>query len=320
MPNKVNIRLFLIADTHLGFDCPVKPRIERRRRGTDFFANYERVLRYAAETRPDLVVHGGDFFFRSRVSEKIADHAYGSLLKFARSGIPVFIVPGNHERSRLPFAEKIQHPTIHVFDKARTYIIKTQGATIALSGFPFVRRSFRERFGTLLDETGWRTHSSHIRLLVMHQTVEGARVGPSDFTFRNGSDVVPMTDIPVEFSAVLCGHIHRRQILVHRTENRLVKRTVVYAGSTERTSFAERNEDKGFFEIVFRPDHKHQWHIHQSRFIRLPARPMFDIPIGSGINGRNVKSYLLSQISEIHPDAIVRLQLSNDTDDGIKKI
>ena len=31
------IRVLLLADTHLGFDLPSKPRVERRRRGPDFF-------------------------------------------------------------------------------------------------------------------------------------------------------------------------------------------------------------------------------------------------------------------------------------------
>jgi DNA repair exonuclease SbcCD nuclease subunit len=38
------IRILLIADTHLGFDLPFRPRIKRRRRGLDFFANFERAL------------------------------------------------------------------------------------------------------------------------------------------------------------------------------------------------------------------------------------------------------------------------------------
>jgi hypothetical protein len=30
------IRVLLMADTHLGFDLPLRPRIKRRRRGPDF--------------------------------------------------------------------------------------------------------------------------------------------------------------------------------------------------------------------------------------------------------------------------------------------
>ncbi len=38
------IRILLLADTHIGFDLPERPRIQRRLRGHDFFANSERVL------------------------------------------------------------------------------------------------------------------------------------------------------------------------------------------------------------------------------------------------------------------------------------
>ena len=61
------VRVLLVADTHLGFDLPFRPRIKRRRRGHDFFANFERALEPALEGKVDLVVHGGDVLYRSRV-------------------------------------------------------------------------------------------------------------------------------------------------------------------------------------------------------------------------------------------------------------
>ncbi|MDP6604947.1 MAG: metallophosphoesterase [Dehalococcoidia bacterium] len=94
----------MLADTHLGFDDAVKPRVRRRRHGPDFFDNYQRVLDHAARTRPDLVVHGGDFFAHGRVPRPIVDRAYTALAALAQSGVPVFVVPGNHERSRLPYS------------------------------------------------------------------------------------------------------------------------------------------------------------------------------------------------------------------------
>jgi hypothetical protein len=38
------VKVLLLADTHLGFDQPQRPRVERRRRGPDFFANTRRAL------------------------------------------------------------------------------------------------------------------------------------------------------------------------------------------------------------------------------------------------------------------------------------
>ena len=53
-------RVLLIADTHLGFDLPLRPRVERRRRGPDFFANFDRALEPARRGKVDLLVHGGE--------------------------------------------------------------------------------------------------------------------------------------------------------------------------------------------------------------------------------------------------------------------
>ena len=32
------VRILFLADTHLGYDLPFRPRIKRRRRGPEFFA------------------------------------------------------------------------------------------------------------------------------------------------------------------------------------------------------------------------------------------------------------------------------------------
>ena len=65
------IKILLLADTHLGFDHPVRPSTSKPRRGEDFFNNFKLVLKYAEQNEIDLVLHGGDFFFRSKVPQKI---------------------------------------------------------------------------------------------------------------------------------------------------------------------------------------------------------------------------------------------------------
>lgn len=42
MALNAKIQIVLLADTHLGLDLPVKPRVERRRRGWDLLDNYQR--------------------------------------------------------------------------------------------------------------------------------------------------------------------------------------------------------------------------------------------------------------------------------------
>ena len=106
-------RILFLADTHLGFDLPQRPRVERCRRGPDFFRNFDLALRPALQGEVDLVVHGGDLLYRSRVKPWLVEKAVAPLLRVADRGIPVVVVPGNHERSRIPFPLLACHPRIH---------------------------------------------------------------------------------------------------------------------------------------------------------------------------------------------------------------
>lgn len=301
-----DIRILLCADTHLGFDEPVRPRVEKRRRGPDFFANFQRVLDHARDSRADLVIHGGDLFFRSCVPGVIVDRVYGMLQSFAGHDIPFLIVPGNHERSVLPASLFLSHPNIHVFTKPETRVFELAGTRIAVAGFPCAREEVRRRFRSLVAETGLAGTEADARFLCLHQAVEGARVGPADYTFRHGDDVVPSADLPPEVDAVLAGHIHRRQTLVHRRPDGSAL-PIVYPGSIERTSFAERCEPKGYFDLTVgdpSPDGRRRLDF---EFVPLPARPMEDIVLGNDIDPLGVREFLQSRLAGLDPDSIIRL-------------
>jgi exonuclease SbcD len=304
------IRIRFFSDTHLGFDYPIHPRIERRRRGGDFFANFYRVLDGQAVSNVDLLVHGGDLFFRSRVHPKVIDRVYGALFEFADRGVPIVIVPGNHERSRLPESLYLSHPNIYVFVRPMTFMFRVRDVQVNLSGFPFERDDVRSRFPSLLEKTGWREAGGDIRLLCLHQAVEGAQVGPVNYTFRSGREVVRFQDLPEGFQAILAGHVHRQQILTERRRPGRIDRRVIYAGSTERTSFAEKDEDKGFFDITFNPTDDNHWALGSLGFKRLPVRPMAEIVIDRRLDGQKLESFLKARISQLARDSIVRFKAS----------
>jgi len=311
-------RIVFFADTHLGFDFPVKPRVERRRRGPDFFENFRRVLEYARQTRPDVVLHGGDVFFRARVPQLIVDMVYSDLFEFAGEGIPLLIVPGNHERSILPASLFLEHPNIYVFDQPKTFTFEVGGSRLAFSGFPCRRKDVRARFSTLLDDSGWSQQADSCQLLCLHQTVEGAQVGPSDYTFRRGEDVIALADLPGEAAAVLSGHIHREQVLASKSVGGKITPPVIYPGSIERTSFAERAERKGFYDICLGKGVHGNWQIEELDFHRLPARPMVDIMLGSSLEPGEVGDFIKMEASKIDSNSIVRLRCDPDIGLGVK--
>jgi DNA repair exonuclease SbcCD nuclease subunit len=312
MNKPINILFF--SDTHLGFDLPLNPRIQRRRRGDDFFSNYQLILDYARKQKVDLIVHGGDVFYKSKVPLAIVDKVYEPLLKVAESGIPIFIVPGNHDRSRLPDHLWLSHPQIHVFDEPRTFLERENGVTIALSGFPFVRNA-KDQFYSLLHQSRFQDYSADLHFLCLHQTFEGAKVGPIDFTFKTSADNIPGEMTPDIFQAVLSGHIHRAQQLTQTLDGKQLAVPVVYSGSIERTSFAERFEEKYF--VTMRITCEGNRFSHEIEYHQLPTRPMvkMEIPIEDR-NLNQVSLLIRERLSLVNPDAIVRINLTGKDGQG----
>ena len=313
-----SIRCLFLSDTHLGFDYPLRPRISRRRRGDDFFNNFYRVLKFARDKRVDFVVHGGDLFFRSKAPQPVIDKTYQALYEFVNSGIKVFIVPGNHERSILPASLFIAVPNLFIFDRPKRILIEVRGVPVLLDGFPFIRNNIRKHFVSVVNGLKYEYNNSKIRLLCMHQAVEGAKVGPKNYTFRDGNDVIRMHDIPCAYHAVLTGHIHKRQILVKHAHKMNSLIPIIYPGSTERTSFAEKLEEKGFYLIEFYGNNQNCWKIGKINFIKVPTRPMVDIYLDGNINKQNIEDSILRSIRDLNPNSILRIKINDKIDSHTK--
>ncbi|MFN8583561.1 MAG: metallophosphoesterase [Gemmatimonadaceae bacterium] len=313
------IRILLLADTHLGFDLPTQTRIRRRRRGHDFLANYARALQPALERRVDLVVHGGDVFNRSRPHASIAYQAFEPLTRAADAGVPVYIVPGNHERGRLPHLRFARHPGIHVFDSPKTFVVNVRGMRIALAGFPSERDAVRASFGDLMKQTDWHAVPADVRFLCLHQCVEGATVGPANYTFTTAPDVIRAQDLPAGFAAILSGHIHRHQVLTHDLRRRPLVAPVLYPGSIERTSVAEADEDKGY--LIVDVPHEPQtapisWTFHQ-----LPARPLLVRELHvEHVEPDDVRHALESLVHEAPSDAVLTIRVIGQINPEVSRL
>jgi DNA repair protein SbcD/Mre11 len=294
------VRVLFLSDTHLGFDLPAHPRVVRRRRGDDFFGNFERALDVARAGEVDAVVHGGDLLYRSRVPLSRAERALAPLKDLASSGVPVLLVPGNHERARLPFPLLAIHDGLHVFDRPRTFVLERRGVRVAFIGFPYthdIRRRFAERLAAARDAD---THAADVRVLCLHHCIEGATCGPGNFTFRSGDDVIRAADLPGDIAVTLSGHIHRHQVL------RPVGRPpVIYAGSIERTSFAEAPETKGYVVVTLARSG-----LESCEFRPLPARPMLTRTLSFDIgDAAHVRERLAEAIASTPHDAVVQLRI-----------
>ena len=312
------IKLLLLADSHLGFDYPFKPRIQRRRRGEDFFSNYHRALEPARQHEVDAVIHGGDLFFRSRVPAMLVDMVFAPLKEIADSGIKIYLVPGNHERSKIPCKIFSLHPNIHIFDQPRTFVFEKNGSKVAFSGFPYCRDNVRALFPRLLRETGWQEYRAACadRFLCIHHCFEGAKVGPVNYTFKYADDVIRLKDIPDEFAAVLAGHIHRYQVLTKDLHGKPLSTPVFYPGSIERTSFAEMDEKKGYFLLELTPGSPDTL-VRDWGFVELPVRPMVKIDISpQGMDGMKLTAFIKKSFSSLSPQSVVKLNIEGTIPEG----
>ncbi len=293
-----DVRILFVSDTHLGLDMPARPRVERRRRGPDFFDNFERALEAARDV--DVVVHGGDLLYRSRVPAWLAEAALAPLKRVASAGTPVLFVPGNHERARLPYPLLALHEHLHVFERPRTVVLEARGVRVAFTGFPYTD-AIRKRFPDVLAAATNGTPTADVRVLCIHQCVEGATCGPGNFTFRFAPDVIRAGDLPRDVAVTLSGHIHRHQVL--RPAGRA---PVIYAGSVERTSFAEAPETKGYVVLELTRSG-----LGAFEFRPLPARPMVTRTLSLDDGDSSGAHALVAAAIESTPeDAVVQLRIA----------
>jgi exonuclease SbcD len=292
------VRVLFVSDTHLGFDLPGRPRVARRRRGDDFFQNFERALEPARRGEVDVVVHGGDLLYRSRVPARLAEAALAPLKRVASSGVPVLLVPGNHERARIPYPLLAMHERLHVFDRPRGVVVEARGVRAAFIGFPYTYE-IRRRFPEILATASGDTPAADVRVLCLHHCIEGATCGPGNFTFRSGPDVIRAADLPRDVAVALSGHVHRHQVLRPADGP-----PVIYAGSVERTSFAEAPEAKGFVVLQLTRSG-----LGPFEFRPLPARPMVRRTLFFG-HGDSVEARLAAAIESTPDDAVVQLRVA----------
>ncbi len=295
------IHAIFLADSHLGYDHPLKPRSERKRRGEDFFRKFELILDRTLMIKPDFLIHGGDLFDNPYVNQSLVNRAYFKLFELAEAGIPVFIVPGNHERAKLSTSIYLQHPNIFIFSEAKTFHIKCREHKISISGFPYYYGDIRSDFSMLQKKLVSKLTPGSLNIMCLHQIVEGAQVGRQNYTFRYNKDVIKLEDLTNDYVCYLSGHIHRHQII----RNTINNVPFIYPGSIERTSFQESDEVKGYCQLSFsETEMKYDM---EYKFIELDSRPMETLEFEEKIYSENeVKDLILSKVKKISSNAVLR--------------
>ncbi len=277
----MTIQVLLTADNHLD-PSAVQYGPKRFERKRDFQRCFEALVNFALENRPDFLLVGGDFYdgilpgnpTRAFVAEKfklLHEKGVRTVLVSGHHDTPKSIEQGAsplavHSRSGHVYFLQETEPTSKMFD--------VDGTMVNITGM-----SLNPSLGPDQDPLeGKALMSGDVRIFLTHYPIEG-------FQGYFGQEAhIQAASIPRGYQLFASGHLHLHQ---RRNVNGI---PVIYPGSTERVSFQEEGERKGFFWLeVDRSGIIHE------EFHTTPARPMETLDyrvLGGGSLTRQVSEAL----------------------------
>ena len=288
------MKIIHFSDTHLGFsDLDVTNDNGVNQREADFYKAFKDVIEAIILEMPDYVIHTGDLFHRASPSNRAITFALTQLKRLEKLNIPLIIIAGNHSTPRTNTSSPILE---------------------ALSTLDNVRASFEQRYEMImfkdivfhamphinderivpdeLDRMEANIDPKKKNIMMMHCSV-GAHYLMHEF----GEWVYPKEreDIFEKMDYVALGHWHGFGS-VGKHPN------VYYAGSTERTSSADKRDDKGYviLELGDAVTITHQ---------SIPLRKSLSFSIDTDKYEEEVASLELSEVK----DALVEVKLYNLT-------
>ncbi|MFW9852790.1 MAG: exonuclease SbcCD subunit D, partial [Candidatus Thorarchaeota archaeon] len=247
------MRILATADSHFGYiygrTAQAKNLITQH-----FFDSFENLLNIARKEKADLVLHGGDFFNRSKPKKYCFAKAFNLIAKLSDDEFNFVAIPGNHDRSYLPDT-LLSHFRKNIFFLNSFSIIEIDDITII--GFPYSN----DPISIMKKISRYAKNNPSKRIIILcHQLFDGATFGPHNYVFTKRFDTLLTYNLPRNIKFVVSGHIHRAQSLQNNK--------VFYPGSIGRTSFMEIVEPKGYLIIDVEDD------FHSTEFCEIPSIPM----------------------------------------------
>jgi len=258
------MKILHIADTHLGYSAYRKTSEEGiNQREIDVYNAFKDFIDYALEKKPDLIIHAGDLFDSVRPNNRAITFAIKQILRLSKQKIPFLVIAGNHEHPKLKETGHI----FSVFDHIE-YVYPIYNAKYETTSFDFnnkkiaiqiipqceIKKEFNDELKKIKPDS-----SADYNIFVSHGAVAGIKV----FTMNEFNELmIPLKTLSQNFDYIALGHYHTYTKLANNA---------CYSGSTERFTFTDANDKKGFIELEFLNGKiKHE-------FIELKIRPMIDL-------------------------------------------
>ncbi|MBO7303619.1 MAG: DNA repair exonuclease [Clostridia bacterium] len=271
------MKLIHTSDLHL--DSPLTARLtpsEAKMRRRELIESFRRMLEEAVRIGADGVIIAGDLFDNQRVGIRVMDSILGIIEK---SGISVFYLAGNHEKSRLTSSGVSIPDNLKIFGEDWTYF---EIGDVKLAGRTTVMKNM---FNSLSLSEGDKN------IVVLH----GMLADHSGFPDKIGIDGVE--NHPIDYLAL--GHYHTY------SETKIGERTrAVYCGTPEGRGFDEVG-DKGY--VIIDTDATPM----TAKFAKRCQRTLHAIPvdISGAKRSIDIEDRVALAISALKSDDLVRVLL-----------
>jgi len=284
----MTIHVLLTADNHLD-PSAVQYGPKRFERKRDFQRCFEVLVNFALENKPDIFLIGGDFYDGILPGNPTRAFVAEQFKRLHEKNIKTVLVSGHHDTPRS--AEQGASPlTVHE-RSGHIYFLYEQHPTskkFNLGGetVNVIGKSLNPSLPADSDPLAGQevNRDGDINIFLTHYPIEG-------FDGYFGQEThIQKSSIPRNFQLFASGHLHNYQ-------RKMINGTpVIYPGSTERVSFNEEGEKKGFVWLEL-----DKTGIVQQEFQPTPARPMETLEfrvVGEGSLTRQIEASLEKRIDD----------------------
>jgi DNA repair exonuclease SbcCD nuclease subunit len=234
----MTIQVLLTADNHLDISAVQygPKRFERKR---DFQRCFETLVNFALENRPDLLLVGGDFYDGILPGNPTRAFVSEQFRRLYEKDVRVVLVSGHHDTPRSieqgvsPLAVHARTGHVYFFQNqepvSKTFQIEQ--SSVNVTGMS-LNPSLSPEQDPLQSKA--LSTESQVNIFLTHYPIE-------EFEGYFGQEThIQSSSIPRNYQLFASGHLHHHQ-------KHVVNGTpVIYPGSTERASFQEEGERKGF--------------------------------------------------------------------------
>jgi exonuclease SbcD len=265
------MKIIHFADLHLGVETygRIDPSDGLSTRLKDFLAVFDELVDYALAVKADLVLFCGDAY-KSREPTQTQQREFARRInKLAVSGIPVFILTGNHDMpnaigraTATEIFDTLAINNVFVANRPDIFKINTPGGMIQVVSLPWLRRSallsredsknltleqvnnkIQEALTGVIADKAASLDPSIPAILAGHVSIGSAKAGSESMMSIGREPVLLLSNVTLPvFDYVALGHIHKQQVLYENPP-------VIYSGSLERIDFGEENDQKGFYVV-----------------------------------------------------------------------